>query len=69
VRIMPYYNLTAERPDMHMEGSCDVREHKMRCICDCTHYCYTPEARGPLERRAPGFLPPALLLISTDQHI
>lgn len=42
VRIMPYYDLTSARWDMHLQSHCDIRDSQMRCICDCTHYCYTP---------------------------
>ena len=46
---MPYYALTAARPDMHLEGSCDIRGGHARCLCDCTHFCYTPQfARAAL---------------------
>lgn len=43
VGLMEFYNLTAKRHRMHVEGSCDIRDGKWRCYCDCTHFCFTPQ--------------------------
>ena len=43
VGIVPFYNLTAPRHDMHRRHFCSFSNQKKvgRC-CDCTHFCYTP---------------------------
>ena len=43
VGLVPFFNLTAPRHDMHRRHFCAFAEQKTpgRC-CDCTHFCYTP---------------------------
>ena len=43
VGVVPFYNLTAPRYDMHRRHFCSYSNQKQvgRC-CDCTHLCYTP---------------------------
>jgi hypothetical protein len=44
VRVLPYYNLTAARHDMHEETYCAfLQRHNKHGGCDCTHSCYTPQ--------------------------
>jgi len=48
VRVLPFYNLTAPRFDMHEEQYCGYEqmrsdpENSGSC-CDCTHMCHTPQ--------------------------
>lgn len=43
IGVAPFYQLTAERHDMHRRHFCSYSNQKKvgRC-CDCTHFCYTP---------------------------
>ena len=43
VRIVPFFELTATRHDMHRRHFCSYSNQRQvgRC-CDCTHFCYTP---------------------------
>ena len=43
VELVPFFNLTAPRHDMHLAHYCSYDGQKTvgRC-CDCTHFCYTP---------------------------
>lgn len=43
VGIVPFFNLTAPRHNMHRRHFCSYSNQKNvgRC-CDCTHFCYTP---------------------------
>ena len=43
VGLVPFFNLTAPRHDMHRGHYCAFSGQKTpgRC-CDCTHFCYTP---------------------------
>lgn len=43
VGLLPFFNLTAPRHDMHYAHYCSFAGQQTpgRC-CDCTHFCYTP---------------------------
>eukprot|EP00966_Prymnesium_polylepis_P153081 3536378-Prymnesium_polylepis.1 len=47
VRLMPYYNLTQPRWDMHVAASTqqhyNLTQGPRRAVCDCTHFCYDRE--------------------------
>lgn len=58
VKLLPFYDLTEPRFDMHEEGFCDFeqrRDRKDRAAgggcCDCTHLCYTPQLWGHAFKR------------------
>ena len=41
--LVPFYNLTAPRFDMHRRHFCSYSNQvKVGRCCDCTHLCYTP---------------------------
>ena len=43
VGLVPFYNLTAPRFDMHRRHFCSYSNQvKVGRCCDCTHLCYTP---------------------------
>ena len=43
VGMVPFYNLTAARHDMHRRHFCSYSNQvKVGRCCDCTHFCYTP---------------------------
>lgn len=43
VGIVPFFNLTAGRHDMHRRHFCSFsNQRKTGSCCDCTHFCYTP---------------------------
>ena len=43
VGLVPFFNLTAPRHDMHRRHWCSFdRQTKPGRCCDCTHFCYTP---------------------------
>ncbi len=43
VRLVPFFNLTAPRFDMHRRHFCSYSNQlKVGRCCDCTHLCYTP---------------------------
>ena len=52
IRLLPYFNLTRPRWDMHVaeatqqHGSSDGSPR--RVVCDCTHFCYSPFLYEPL---------------------
>jgi len=48
VRVLPFYNLTAPRFDMHEEQYCGYEQMRSDptnsgSCCDCTHMCHTPQ--------------------------
>ena len=48
VRVLPFYDITAPRHDMHEGAFCAfgqarVEPNVQRFCCDCTHYCHTPQ--------------------------
>ena len=43
VSVVPFFNLTAARYDMHRRHFCSFSNQlKIGSCCDCTHLCYTP---------------------------
>lgn len=43
VGIVPFFNLTAGRHDMHRRHFCSFsNQRKTGSCCDCTHFCFTP---------------------------
>ena len=45
VKLLPWYDLTEARHDMHEAQFCAFEGNKMSpggFCCDCTHFCYTP---------------------------
>ena len=68
VGIVPFFNLTAGRHDMHRRHFCSFSNQVAvgRC-CDCTHWCYTPQFWDVFFRDMrlalvahPSFVPPPL---------
>jgi len=48
VRVLPFYDITAPRHDMHEGAYCafdQMREEPQaeHLCCDCTHFCHTPQ--------------------------
>ena len=44
--VIPWYNMTLPRVDMHEGPFCAFQVHAEQpggFCCDCTHYCYTPQ--------------------------
>jgi len=43
VALVPFFNLTAPRFDMHRAHFCSYHnQRRVGTCCDCTHFCYTP---------------------------
>ena len=43
IEVVPFFNLTAPRHDMHYGKFCSYNgQKKLGSCCDCTHFCYTP---------------------------
>ena len=56
LRLLSYWNLTVSQWSMHVARTRPERSSNKSVVCDCTHYCYSPEFwRGaffPALRRA-----------------
>ena len=56
LRLLSYWNLTVSQWSMHVARTRPERSSNKTVVCDCTHYCYSPEfwrsAFFPALRRA-----------------